>query len=104
MKFTPDDGEIQSEVERGPRFVDNDCPACVKEKHGVCKFHEKFFYPQLTQPKWVRLIGKQEQIKPKPETSPEAERVIRRKERKRSKRAKEKCGVNGLLAAIRSAA
>lgn len=66
------------------------CPDCI-EHDGLCRRHERSVLPQLAQPFWYRHAhsGMYRELKEQKDHSPEALKLIRRKERRRSKRLTE---------------
>lgn len=66
------------------------CKNCV-EQQGLCRRHEKAILPQLAEPFWYRQAhsGMFHELRDEKAHSPEALRLIRRKDRRRAKRAEE---------------
>lgn len=66
---------------------DDACADCVNQS-GLCQKHKRSVLPQLKEPHWYRLAhsGMYRELKDEKDHSPEGLRLIRRKDRARSKR------------------
>lgn len=84
--------------------ISEECPACQKAPGTLCIRCQRAALPQLAQPAWVRLIGKQATRKERHAESPEARKVRERKERKAARKLLRRGALGLLLSAELKAA
>lgn len=81
-------------LEPDPNAAREACADCVREL-GLCRRHEKSILPQLAQPGWIRLIVSNYGAPTPP--SPEAQKIIDRRARRKARRMAELASVCGDL-------